>query len=575
MVNENSAERAQILEVNKDNLPDTKEADSRETSSGWSVRRISLILTIIALLLWSFSITQAKLNIGNLGLLSSFPITFFIAIGILTIASAILWTSRENHSKLLLVQLCLLVASIFIIPTIIGGAIPVQPTVYNDQSYIDYITRTGHIDQSFGEHDWPIPWITWSSSFQILGFNIRHFTAIIPWIPFMWQLLFFFPVFVFLRNTIGKIKPNYVWAGMWLFYLWHWTETSQTGAESFGPFFFFSFLALLSTAIARNDRALTFGMRVTAIILLGVIAATQLITSLIVLLTIAALYFSKRLTSSKLMLVSAVFIIAWSMYGSAMYFDGNLPNWLDKAFRIGSAASAQLGFLGGNPEHATIALIRIIFSGILAGVAVIGVFLTWIRRNNNINDTTVLAIIVGSAIIGIIVGAGYGHELYQRLFFFLLPAGVYFAVRLLHSKVAAVMLCALLIIMLPVAVIAKYGNQKLDHLSPAYYSATAFLYDNSSHGSVTGISRLKNLENYDYWYTYEKLEWQNDKLVYDGGRYDLTTHYISIDDHNRQLYTYFFDEPQFYDDTSISVANATNCNLVFTNNDYSLYIHER
>ena len=68
-------------------------------------RQISVLLTIVALVLWSCGIIQAKLDIGFFGLIHSFPIIFFISLGILTIASAILWVSKENHGKLLFFQL--------------------------------------------------------------------------------------------------------------------------------------------------------------------------------------------------------------------------------------------------------------------------------------------------------------------------------------------------------------------------------------------------------------------------------------------------------------------------------------
>ena len=88
---------------------------------GWSVKQMSILLTIIALALWCYSITAAKLNIGFYGLIHSFPISFFIALGILTIASAILWTSKKNHQKLLFFQLLFLITALWVTPALIGS----------------------------------------------------------------------------------------------------------------------------------------------------------------------------------------------------------------------------------------------------------------------------------------------------------------------------------------------------------------------------------------------------------------------------------------------------------------------
>jgi hypothetical protein len=85
-------------------------------------RQISILLTIIAVFLWAHSILSARLEIGYLGLIHSLPVTFFIALALLTIASAILWVSKEKHGKLLLLQLLILVIAIWLIPLVTGGS---------------------------------------------------------------------------------------------------------------------------------------------------------------------------------------------------------------------------------------------------------------------------------------------------------------------------------------------------------------------------------------------------------------------------------------------------------------------
>jgi hypothetical protein len=66
---------------------------SIKTKLNWSEKRrrqISILLTIIALLLWSHSIIYAKFEIGHWGLISGLPVTFFVILAFLTVASAIL-----------------------------------------------------------------------------------------------------------------------------------------------------------------------------------------------------------------------------------------------------------------------------------------------------------------------------------------------------------------------------------------------------------------------------------------------------------------------------------------------------
>ena len=57
----------------------------------WRREQISLLLTAVAILLWTHSILCARLEIGYFGLIHGLPVTFFVALALLTVASAILY----------------------------------------------------------------------------------------------------------------------------------------------------------------------------------------------------------------------------------------------------------------------------------------------------------------------------------------------------------------------------------------------------------------------------------------------------------------------------------------------------
>lgn len=100
---------------------------SMKTKLNWSEerrRQISILLTIIALLLWSHSIVYARFEIGHWGLISGLPVTFFVALALLTVASAILWVSKEKHGKLLCLQLLIFISALNLVPLITGGSPP-------------------------------------------------------------------------------------------------------------------------------------------------------------------------------------------------------------------------------------------------------------------------------------------------------------------------------------------------------------------------------------------------------------------------------------------------------------------
>ncbi|MDD5016285.1 MAG: hypothetical protein PHW73_14520, partial [Atribacterota bacterium] len=158
-------------------------------------KRLSIILTIIALILWSYSVSQSRLVVDDFGLLNSFPITYFIALAILTIASFILWRSKENHNGLLFLQLSILIASLWLIPILIGGE---HREGANFAAYFDasYVIENGHLNTSiYWYHEFPVAWTFFAEIFDVCG--ITDATLMSKIVPFAWQFIYLPLVYVF------------------------------------------------------------------------------------------------------------------------------------------------------------------------------------------------------------------------------------------------------------------------------------------------------------------------------------------------------------------------------------------
>ncbi|MDY6892251.1 MAG: hypothetical protein SVO26_00845, partial [Chloroflexota bacterium] len=528
-------------------MMNTVQASIRQATTTLSARQASVLLTIVALLLWSYSITQAEFEIGFYGLIHSFPVTYFVALGILTIASAILWVSKENHARLLFLQLCILITSIWLAPVMVGGAHHTGYTPYSDLGFIEYITREGHFNQEeVWQHNWPTAWSFWAITLQTVGISIDDFANFVIWLPFIWQFLIFFPLFIFFRNTIRNGKYNYCWAGIWLFYLGEWFSLFNTGAQGFGVFIVVSILAMLSRTSFWEHGVGAVEHRISSTTLFACSAITHLLGSLVGLATIAAIDVTKRLKVSYTTVMAAVFIAAWSIYGAWAYFQGSLPDLIEAAFRIDIATEVGVSgtVVSGSESHQAVAISRIVFCVFFLAMAVVGGFLGWRSKERSSTDTMVLAITIGYGITAFVVAAGYGVELYQRFFLFLLPAMAYFIVKLLYFRATAIILCILLVFALPWSFISQYGNQKIDYLTPAYLTGADFFHSNTTNGHVTGhspIGRMQNYENYTTWHTFERLRWEDNRLVYGDAeeRYEISPHYIWISNHDRAMYSFY------------------------------------
>jgi hypothetical protein len=83
-------------------------------------KQLSILLTVVALALWAVSITRANLVLDDWGLIHSLPVTYFVALGLLTVAAGILWLSKESHNFLMGLQLVFFIGVLWLTPLLLG-----------------------------------------------------------------------------------------------------------------------------------------------------------------------------------------------------------------------------------------------------------------------------------------------------------------------------------------------------------------------------------------------------------------------------------------------------------------------
>ena len=281
----------------------------------WTPQHVSILLTAIALLLWSHSILYARLEIGYFGLIHGLPVSFFLALAFLTAASGVLWASKQDHGKLLGVQMVILVCALWLVPQMTGGSPPFDDHAYRNLRLIDQIVREGHFSaQEFTYLSWPGAFIWLASLSQMLGV---HPETMLHVFPVLMQLLLLLPLYLFLRNTMGESRGNYCWAGAWLFYLASWTGRQYLGsAPGIALFLLLTFLALVTTpALWERSRRILPWLGLTVAVFVALVA-THLLTSLAALCILGALTLVKK--SKVMVLVTAaclVLLVSWNLTG--------------------------------------------------------------------------------------------------------------------------------------------------------------------------------------------------------------------------------------------------------------------
>lgn len=555
-----------------------------------SARQASLVLTFVAVILWSYSITQAEFTIGFYGLIHSLPASFFVSVAFLTVASAILWVSPRNEGKLLLLQLIFFIAALWLTPLLIGGGLPFKDIAYEHwASFVSPITREGGLQgrlhpELIWYHNWPGYWLLLASETEIQGIDIYP-DAIVSMYPFLFQLLLLLPLYLLLRNVIDDDRANYRWAAAWLFCLGSWTGQFYLGAaQGAGYFLSLLLLAVLTRPLSSKQPA-GLSHSLIAIVLVAALTISHFLSMLYILFIIAALFAAKRARSSTLPVLATVFAASWMMYYATLYFDKNVPGFIEGLFRGDILLFHYLGVTGSgigetplvSASHTAVARVRLFLTSLLLLIAFAGFVVAYRRRLISYGHGTVLAITAGCmASIGV-VSAAYGFEAFERWWLFLLLPVAYFGTGLLRSRPSAAILVALLLIASPLHIIAHTGNQAIDYVSPQWTASSRFLsetvvYENYVTG---GIHPWFAMSRPILWrgVTFEDLEWREGRVIHYA---ELTylPHYISIGERERRHYAYALDEPEYIQEREDLLERASNYNLIYDNASQRVYQSE-
>ncbi len=588
----------------------TAETKNYPKRLNWSAKQISVLLTIIALLLWSHSILYARFEVGYLGLIHGLPVTFFIALAFLIVASATLWTCAEGHGKLLCLQLLILISALWLLPEITGGSPTFNDHAYRNLGFVDYISRQGHFSsREISYLSWPGVLILFTTLSEVLSAN---FKTMVGFFPFLMQLLYILPLYVFLKNTLGPNRSNYCWAGAWLFSLANWQGNEYlSSASGAGLFLLLTLLALVTMPAIWERSTRNFALLFLVVCVFAALAMTHLLTTIGALSIMAALTLVKK--SKRMISVTAlcvVLFVSWNLTGAAGYtkyfvreLDIVLPGEsIEVPTEYAEAPSGGVDLpgersitlapnvivkteiidhLSGSESHIAVNWIRILFSAMFAMIGIVGAIAACLTRHRRNVAISVLTIALGFSILIVIP---YGARLLSYLFVFLLAPMAYFGARLLDmkKKIVVPVLCFFLFVSGPLHVIAHYGNQAFDYFPQTQANGLRFSYAQPTSGQLITSDYLylwamkTEISGVDYpFIPLSQLQWQDRKVLPKGGFQDSSdSKWIYIMRRTREEYNFLLDEPYFVQKIESALANSVNCNLIYYNPDFKLYFLE-
>jgi len=456
---------------------------------------------------------------NDLGLVSVLGPGFVVALVLLSASMAVaLVRSRPSERELLTHVLALVVILYGTVPLLVG--VPQVTAVYRHLGVANYIAAHGSVDRTIDAYfNWPGFFVMTAALSSAVG--ARSVMELARWGPLLFNLLFLAPLALFFRAVCRGVL--YTWLCIWLFFCGNWVQQDIFSPQAFGYLGYLAILAIVvmffRTRRAGGDHNLPSGSTPAALLTLVALAFVAItmshqLTPYALALALGAFAAGRGTRLWGLPAMMAVVAVSWFAYAATPFFARFLRLQGHTVGAVSQNTQASLtARLSGTPEHLFVVDSRVAFTLVLWGVGVVGVF---IRRRRRLPTGAFIALAVST--FGLVVLQSYGGEIFLRTYLFSLPAVALFAAAPIALLKVAPLLRGTLIATLSVTLLtlfafARYGEARLDYLSPQEVQAMTRLYQIAPHGSllIAGSGnlpwRFEAYHDYDYGTVDELSSW--------------------------------------------------------------------
>ncbi len=498
-----------------------------------------------ALVLWGLSLQRVDLDrMTDLGLVSVLPVTFYMAIGLLSVSFVWVVSRPRMPGALLALHVAALVFMVHATPTILYGTLRYS-WAWKHVGIIDYIFRHGSVDPSLtalqAYHGWP-GFFGLGALFTAAG-GWPNAIDIASWAPVYFNLMDLGALLLIFRALTRD--QRLVWSGVWLFYITSWTGQDyfspqaltfflylvaigiclryfKPGAipskEAFKRYLLFGWAASLvrnvvvrasasESPVPATSRGTRLGLMLIAILALVVIAFSHQLMPVVAIMSLTLLVVFQRLRARTLPLLMALATAGWALYFGWPFIRANLADVIAALGTLGSNASDTFRNLSqASPGQVVIALADRALIGAVLVLAVAGGIRLILNRHWALSAA--LLIVAPIFILGI---TAYGGEIGFRVYLFALPFLAFLAAALFFpsltagtSSRAAFSLGVVTLALLPGFFLAYYGKERMFYFTPQEVQASDYLFNTAPAGSliVSGsdnwATQYKNYEMYTY-----------------------------------------------------------------------------
>lgn len=493
-----------------------------------------LIMYVLALRVSPGPLRGVDLNdIDAVGLISAMPSTAFAAILLMLVAFFVTIAQNTDRKFLLLFQIAAITFALH------GAAALIEDearfhTAYVHAGFVEYINRTGEASAILDAR------LAWPGFFALVAFvtkaaGITDLSMILQWTPLLSNLLYLLPFVLILRQVVATTRAR--WFAALLFVIVQWIGQDYFSSQGFTYAIYLAFVAIvlrwfgkveprvkpmpakgpIRRLLARLD-GLTPGelshptgvydRTILLIVLIGLFAtatASHQITPFMMLGALTGLILLRRSSLSwGLPFFLGLMVLAWISYQTVTFWSGHIDQLFGGLGRILENLQSNTGdrIDGSDPKHALVLMARLGICGVILTLAAVGLLR---RLRRGVGDRAALLLLcVPVLALGL---QNYGGEIGLRIYLFALPGACILAAYAFFPNLPAgtedapeetvpirkrnirfnpeltrrisLLLaagCAMMLAM--VFLVARYGNEQFERVSPSEVAAMHYVYDN-------------------------------------------------------------------------------------------------
>lgn len=584
----------------------------------WLVTAVPLFLVLCAAALWGVSLRYINLHeMTDFGLISVLPISFFVAVIILTVSFCLTLRWRSPSMPVVLVHL---VALIFVLSgtvTLLEETLR-NPVQWRHLGFVEYITRLGALRHKVDAYfDWPGFFSLAAFVAQIAGFE--NGLSLAEWSTVFLGLLYIGPLVMIFRSLTDDWRL--VWLAVWFFYLTNWVGQDYFSPQGLNYFLFLAILGILLKWFKRpalqsglfGQRLQRFGLSprwadrisgwlvaaelpntpshpeqrvglIGIVILLFVVAVfSHMLTPFFILAAVTILVVCKRLDPWGLPVLMTVLIGTWLSFMAVSFLSGH-TEMITRGFgEVEANVNANVTErLRGSVDHMLVVRLKLVLTVATWGLA----FLGFLRRlQKGYWDLNV--VLLAAVPFPLLALLTYGGEMLMRVYLFSLPSVAFFAAALFYTAPAlgsswrtSAGIGLISVLLLAGFPVARYGNERMDSFSVQEVDAVHRLYNIAKPGSLIVAAvwnvpwRFRDYEQYRYAaLTDEALSGDVDAIAHFMKNKRYTGTYLILTRAQKAYVELFVGAPPgTWERFERAVTESREFRLVFANEDAKIFV---